>query len=148
MAIKTISKFIEINAPATEVWDIIFHDDTYRVWREAFTPGSYAATDWQTGSQIMFLDATKNGLLADVTESNPPHMMAIQFRGAVSDGKPDYDSSYAHDYHGAKEIYRLNEESGTCRLEIAADVPERYYLRMSESWDKALLKIKELAETR
>lgn len=148
MALKTISKAVDIEAPAQDVWDVLFSDDTYRVWSEAFSPGSYADTDWRTDSQIQFLDQTGNGLLATVVESNPPNLMSIRFLGAVSGGKPDYDSDEAREFKDAKEIYRLNEASGITRLEIAADMADQYYNDMSDSWDKALRKVKQLAELR
>jgi hypothetical protein len=50
---------IVINAPKEKVWNTMLNDDTYRVWTEAFTPGSHYVGDWNKGSKILFLGPDK-----------------------------------------------------------------------------------------
>jgi uncharacterized protein YndB with AHSA1/START domain len=147
MAIKTISKVIEISAPAETVWHVLFDDAMYRQWSGVFSPGSFAISDWQTGSQVQFIDKQNTGLFAKIHEANPPHLMSLVFLGTIENGQPDTESQEAKEFKDAKEVYRLNEANGITRLEIAADMTEKYYNNMSEAWDKALIKVKRLAES-
>ena len=54
---------IDITAPASHVWKILWADDTYRQWTSAFNPGSYAESDWKEGSKIKFLSPGGDGML-------------------------------------------------------------------------------------
>jgi uncharacterized protein YndB with AHSA1/START domain len=146
MATKTISKAIEIKAPAETVWHVLFDPATYPEWTSAFMPGGTAETDWRTGSQARFTGPDGNGVLAVVSESNPPRLLSMTYLGIISAGEPDTTSEEARLFKDCKEIYRLNEDDGVTRLEIAADMPEKYYTDMTDAWDQALQSVKRLAE--
>jgi hypothetical protein len=47
---------------------------------------------------------------------------------------------------GGYETYWLKEQDGSTRLEIECTMAPEYLDSMSEAWEKALLKVRELAE--
>ncbi|MDQ3550213.1 MAG: VOC family protein, partial [Bacteroidota bacterium] len=58
----------------------------------------------------------------------------------------DYESEGAKAMKGGKEIYILKGENGTTHLDIASDMGDEWFDSMSVAWDKALQKVKQLAE--
>lgn len=64
----------------------------------------------------------------------------------LEQGREDTESDSAIEFKGAHEKYVLSEQESFTTLEIASDMNEEYFDSMFDMWDKALLKIKELAE--
>jgi hypothetical protein len=46
-------------------------DVTYRKWTSAFAEGSYAITDWQTGSKALFVGPDGSGMVSRVANIAP-----------------------------------------------------------------------------
>ena len=146
METLVINKSIAIDAAAEKVWDVLFQDHFNRIWYAEFSPGTYAITDWQVGSKVVFLDISQSGIIGKIVESNPFKILSLEYTGILVSGVEDYDTEDAHALKGDREIYNLEEEDGKVKLNITGDMAEQYYEAMSASWEKALLKIKELAE--
>jgi uncharacterized protein YndB with AHSA1/START domain len=66
---------IDIKAPIQKVWDTLWADETYRKWTAAFSEGSYAESDWNEGSRILFLSPAGDGMLARIAEKREPHIL-------------------------------------------------------------------------
>jgi uncharacterized protein YndB with AHSA1/START domain len=147
METKVIKKSIGINAPKEKVWDVLIQDKLTRMWYAEFSEGTYAETDWQQGSKVAFKDKSESGMVGTVVVNNPGEMLAVEYQGIVAEGKEDYDSNMAQDVKGGREIYRLAEKYGVTQLDIESDMTPEYFDTMSQSWDKALQKIKSLAES-
>ena len=108
--------------------------------------GSYAETDWQEGSTVRFLDPSESGMLAHIVASRRPELVDIEFDGLVADGKDDTESDHAREYRGSRETYRLTRTPNGTHLDVSADMVEQYYDDMAAAWDRALVKVKSLAE--
>ena len=54
---KTLNFSININAPKEKKWKTLWDDTTYRQWTRIFSEGSYAVSDWNEGSRVLFLSA-------------------------------------------------------------------------------------------
>jgi uncharacterized protein YndB with AHSA1/START domain len=143
---RTITKAIDVDAPPERVWDVLLDDATYRQWTAEFMAGSYAETDWQEGSTVRFLDPSGSGMLGHIVASRRPELVDVEFDGVVADGKDDTETDHAREYRGARETYRLTRTPSGTRLDISGDMGEQYYDDMAAAWDRALAKVKALAE--
>ena len=147
MGLKTINKSVNINAPKEKVWKVLLDDKYTRTWYNEFSEGTYAETDWTPGSKALFRDKSGMGLIAKITENKPYEVIAMEHQGMItSSGKEDYDSEMAKSVKGAIEKYTLSEDNGTTRLQITCDMEEKYFDSMSNAWERALNKVKELSE--
>lgn len=146
MEIKTIRKSIEIDAPRETVWNVMLDDDSYRSWTEPFCPGSYADTDWKEGSKVIFSDGAGSGMVGRIVVSRFPEKVSVEYTGVLMNDEEDADSDFARALRGTHETYILTENGNGTLLSIESDMTADYFDSMSEAWDKALLRIRELAE--
>lgn len=143
---KKIEKSIVIKASAEKLWEVLTLDRYTKDWYSAFSPGSYAVTDWKPGSKVLFMDQSKRGMAGKIVESIPGKSLIIEYTGLVQDGREDLDSAEAQSYKGGRETYRLSEGDGATLLDISSDMDENMFNMMSERWEKAFERLKALAE--
>lgn len=144
--VKTIVKQIEIAAPPESVWRVLFNNELNKQWFNCFSAGTFADTDWQQGSRVTFTDESKCGIAGYILISKPHTELIIEFDGLILNGVTDTTSDDARNYKGAQEKYHLTEKGGHTVLTISSDMGEDYYDQMDDAWDKALVKIKSMAE--
>ena len=144
--IKPIKKSIEINASAEKVWNSLFTTESYKVWAAPFSSGSTVRTDWNEGSEVVFVDDTNSGLAGRITKSTKPTFLCIKYDAEVKEGKIDAESEMSQQVKGTEETYTLTESHGVTKLDISLAMDEIYFDMMSAMWDKALMLVKELAE--
>ncbi len=143
---QTIKKSIDINASKEKVWDVLTNDSLNRIWFNEFSEGTKADTDWQIGSKAIFTDSSGMGIIGKIAESKPGEYLSIEYLGVAANGAEDYESEEAKSVIGNFENYTLTENNGITHLDISSDMGAEYFDMMSAAWDKAVLKIKELAE--
>jgi len=143
---KMMHKTVEISAPRAKVWDVLIKDEHTRLWYSEFSPGSHAEGGWSVGSRIAFTDASGSGLVGKVTAIEPYERIAIEHQAVVMAGKEDASSEEAQKWKGARESYLLKERDGSTVLTVEQELPEDYMEPLSALWDKALAKIRDLAE--
>lgn len=148
MATRPIDKEIDVDAPRERVWDVLTGEATYRQWTAEFAEGSYAETDWQEGSSVRFLGPDGTGLVGRVVTNRRPELLDVEYTGVVGGGDDDTTSELARLWSGTHETYRLAEAGGGTHLAISAPVEDAYYDDMVAAWDRALARVKELAEGR
>jgi uncharacterized protein YndB with AHSA1/START domain len=143
---QTIKKTIDIQAPKEKVWHVLLDDKFSRIWYAAFSEGTYAETDWKTGSKVVFKDNSNSGLVGRVIANQPNEVLTVEYTGVLTNGVEDYESEQAKAMKGSQEKYRLTEKSGLTHLSIESDMDDEYFDSMSAAWDKALQKVQALAE--
>jgi uncharacterized protein YndB with AHSA1/START domain len=148
MTTRLIEKDIDVDAPRERVWDILIGDATHRQWTAEFLEGSYAETDWHEGSTVRFLGPDRTGLLGKIVASRRPELLDVEYTGVVGGGSDDTESELARAWAGLHETYRLAETGNGTRLAISAPMADPHYDDMVVAWDRALAKVKELAEAR
>ncbi|MGF1662408.1 MAG: SRPBCC domain-containing protein [Kineosporiaceae bacterium] len=148
MATRLIEKQIDVDAARERVWEVLTGDTTYRQWTAEFAEGSYAETDWQEGSTVRFLGPDGTGLVGRVAASRRPEFLDVEYTGIVGDGSEDTASEHARSWAGTHETYRLADSGGGTHLAISAPMEDAYYDDMVQAWDRALTRVKELAEER
>lgn len=144
---KTIELSISIAAPKAKVWSVLLEDETYREWTSVFHPGSYAETDWKEGSSARFLGPEGMGMVSRIDVHRPEEIITLEHLGIVKDGVEDYESDEVKSWSGLTETYRVREVGDTTHLEIEQIIGAEHFDWFQSMWEKALVKVKELAES-
>lgn len=142
---------IVINAPADKVWSTMLDDNTYRIWTEAFSPGSYYKGDWNKGSKILFLgpgEKGESGMVSRIKENRKHEFISIEHLGMVQDGKEDTTSEETKAWAGALENYTFKEKNGATELliDLTGNFADEFATMFEDMWPNALKKLKEIAE--
>lgn len=142
---------IYINAPKEKVWNTLLGKDTYQEWTKAFNPTSRFEGDWSEGSKILFFGTDENGsneggMVSRIAKNRQYEYLSIEHLGIIENGIEDTTSEKAKSWAPAFENYTLTEKDGGTELTIDQDLDEQYKQMFSEMWEKALDKLKELAE--
>jgi diamine N-acetyltransferase len=138
-----IEKSIDIDAFASSVWKVLTDPGLTRLWIPEWRPGlEILDSDWKRGGSALW--RTAGGLIGaagTVTSVEPDRMLSFSFRGH------DADSSQQETV-----TFTLNEQGSRTKLSVSVgdfrDDPEheKDYPNALTSWERALPKIKELAE--
>jgi len=145
--IKLIRNSVSINAPKEKVWELLTTTEYTEDWYTEFCPGGVNnKVDWKQGGRAVFTDNTGFGMIGKIKTWKPNEALVFEFDGQIKDGKEDFDSPEAKSLKGAQERYKLTEQNGQTRLDIEADMNAEYFDMMSDAWERALQKVKVLAE--
>ncbi|HEY6438161.1 MAG TPA: SRPBCC domain-containing protein [Ignavibacteriaceae bacterium] len=141
---------IGINAPKEKVWNTMLDDKTYRVWTEAFMPGSFYKGDWNKGSKILFLapndKGTMGGMVSRIKENRQHEYISIEHLGVVNDGIEDTTSDAVKQWSGLLENYTFKNKDGKTELLVEMDINDEYKEMFEGMWPAALKNLKELSE--
>lgn len=139
---KKLNFSIHIAAPKERLWQTLWNDATYRQWTATFHEGSYAESDWKEGSKILFLGPGGNGMTSRIARLIPNEFMSFEHLGEVKNGVEDFSGGWS----GALENYSLHEQDGGTELSVEIDSDDSFADYFSETFPKALARVKELAE--
>lgn len=143
---QKLSYTIFINAPASRVWEVLWHDDTYKQWTSVFQEGSYAVSDWNEGSDVHFLTPKGAGMFAKIEKMVPNQFMSIRHMGEIKDFIPQPILVGASDWSESYENYRLEEENGVTILTAEIETQEEHIQYFNDVFPEALKKVKEISE--
>lgn len=130
-----------INAPKEKVWETLWNDSTYRQWTSVFGEGSYAESDWNEGSRILFLAAQGGGMFSIIDKKIPNEQMTFRHLGEIKDGVEE-----TKEWGNALESYHLRENNGSTELTVALDITPEFEEQFKEMFPKALALVKQIAE--
>jgi len=142
----TLNFSILINAPKEKVWEVLWDDKTYREWTSVFMEGSYAVSDWQQGSSVLFLSPSGEGMFSTISKKVPAELMSFKHLGIVKDGQEQPMDEKTKEWSGAMENYILKEINGVTELSVIVDITENHEQYFSDTFPKALEKVKSLCE--
>ncbi len=141
---------ISINATAEKVYNTMINKDTYGQWTAEFAPGSDFKGSWEKGSKIVFGAPGENGemsgMVSRIKENIPAKFISIEHLGIMKDGKEITAGPEVEGWAGATENYTFTEKNGTTVVAVSMDSNKEYEEYFSETWPKALKKLKELCE--
>jgi len=137
---------IDIKANKEKVWNILWNDETYTKWTAPFCEGSYAQTDWNEGSKVLFLSPSGEGMYSTIFKKIPNDFMSFKHLGMVKEGKEIPIDDATKKWSGAMENYSLKEKDGLTELIVDMDIAEDHEKYFQDSFPKALEKVKALAE--
>lgn len=147
-ALKRISFSTTIKATKEKVWAVLWSDETYKAWTSAFCEGSYAVSDWNEGSKILFLDGKGSGMYSTIAKKIPGGFMSFKHIGAVKDNIEQPLDEQTKSWSGCTENYTLNETAGVTELTIELDVVESFMDYFTKTFPVAIENIKTLAEAK
>jgi len=143
---KTLNFSININAPKEKIWKILWNDTTFRQWTSVFSEGSYAVSDWNEGSRVLFLSAEGEGMYSTIARKISNELMSIRHLGIVKDGIEQPETEEIKSWSGAMETYELPEIDGNTKLDVTLDITDDHEQYFKDTFPKALDDIKSLAE--
>lgn len=143
---KTLTFEISIDAPIAQVWDGMLGAETYKLWTAPFCEGSYYVGSWEQGASIRFLSPSGDGMIAVIAENRPHEYVSIRHIGMIVDGKEDTTSEKVRAWTPAHENYRFTATPTGCHFTVTLDTIAEYEQYMTETYPKALARLKQLCE--
>lgn len=142
---------ILINASKEKVWHTMLDKETYMEWTKAFNETSTYKGDWREGSKMLFLGTDENGnneggMVSRIAKNTPYDYLSIEHIGIIENGVEDTTSEKAKAWAPAFENYSFVEKDGGTEVIIDQDLDEAYTQSFGDMWEKALMRLKALAE--
>lgn len=146
-----VEKSVTISATQERIWETLIGPETYKDWTTAFCAGSYYVGDWSEGSTMRFLgpspeDGEEGGMLCKIITHEPGRHIRAEHYGVIGKGVEIFEGPIYDEWIPSVEEYWLDPSGSEWTLRIAADVPPSYVEFFSDAWDKALARVKEIAE--
>lgn len=138
---KTLHFSVVIHALRQRVWDTMLQPETYSQWTAAFCEGSYYKGSWETGSDILFLSPSGEGMKAVIAENRPGEFVSIRHFGCVTHENVEPITEPAFENYSFRDV-----EDGT-ELRVDMDSPDQYEAMFQDMWPRALLRLKALCES-
>lgn len=148
---ETMHMEISINAGAEKVYDTMLDEKKFREWTVDFNPTSHYKGSWEKGSKIIFLGTDEQGnvggMVSRIKENVPNRFVSIEHLGIIQGDKEILSGPEIEGWAGALENYTLTERNGKTLLAVDVDVNQEYKDYFTETWPKALDKLKALCES-
>jgi uncharacterized protein YndB with AHSA1/START domain len=136
-----IRKQIEIDAPASSIWQVLVDDKSNRQWANEFSEGAYAESTWQKDSVVIWKD--KDGVVGTkgkVVICDKPNQLKVQFYDDVNADDKAPLGTYFENYT------IISKGEGSLLFVESGPLEQKDADMFSPLWDKALAKMKALAE--
>jgi uncharacterized protein YndB with AHSA1/START domain len=139
-----------INASGDKVYRIMLDKKHYSDWTSEFNPDSHYKGSWEKGSKILFIGTDKDGrtggMVSRIKENIPGRFVSIEHVGILKDGREISAGSEIESWAGALENYTFSDQDGTTLLSVDCDTAEEFVSYFSESWPRALNRLKKICE--
>jgi len=143
--INRLTFSIDIAATKDTIWHALWDEESYKIWAAVFFEGSYAVSEhWEEGSIVHFLGPDQNGIYSKIEIHVPARIIRFKHIGKVVNGEEMPLDQEIKKWTGASEQYQLIEKDGIFSLQVEIDVMDEHLEFMSETFPKALRKIKSL----
>lgn len=143
---KTLKFSVHIAAPREVVWNIMWGKESSKKWLSLLQEGTYAVTDWNEGSKIMFLSPNGDGMNSVIQRKIPNEVMSFKHLNVLKQGSEASANDGDKKLEGVTENYYLHEEDGITQLKVEIETTEEYVKYFETAFPMALKKIKDMAE--
>jgi uncharacterized protein YndB with AHSA1/START domain len=143
-----VEKTIEINAPASAVWDVLTSPEHTSEWAPEFSGGAefHIESDWKLGSPVLWKDKDGNVIVeGNVTALEPNAFLrftVFDVRGEKPPVTEEDGITYELTEHAGKTTFRLLQGDFSVMTE-----GEKYHRLSAEVWDRVMPKVKALSES-
>lgn len=142
--INRLELSIDIKAEKSTIWQALWNEHSYREWAGVFFQGSYLVTDnWEEGSKVQFLAPDQSGIYSKIEKHLPNKLIRFKHIGKVLEGKEQAEDEETKKWTGCTETYTLKEGKEHITLEVEIDVMEEHLEFMTQTFPKALEKVKQ-----
>ena len=142
-----------IKAPASKVYDVtlgISDKKSYEQWTAAFNPTSTFEGTWKEGTRMYFIgegeNGEKGGMISEIVKHIPNQFVSIKHIGMLKGATEILEGPYVEPWAGCLEDYSFEENNGVTTLTVEMDAIEGHESYFTETWPKALQKLKEMIE--
>ena len=148
--LETLHFEISIQANAEKVYRTMLDANHYAAWTAVFSPTSRYIGSWEKGAKIQFLGEDKDGnlvgMVSRIKENIPNQFISIEHLGLVQNDKEITTGTEVEGWAGALENYTFQEVNGNTLVLVDVDINQEYKTYFSETWPKALQKLKAVCE--
>jgi len=142
---------IRIHSQAEKVYQNMLDKEHYAAWTAVFNPTSHYSGSWEKGARILFLgedeEGNSEGMVSRIKENLPGRFVSIEHLGMVRNGVEVTSGEEVEGWAGATENYTFAEENGKTLLSVDMDASQEHKAYFSETWPKALQKLKAICES-
>lgn len=143
---------VEIQAPVSLVYQTMLDDVTYREWTIPFNPTSHFQGSWEKGAKIIFIGVDekgeRDGMVSRIKENIPNEFVSIEHLGLLQGDVEITQGPEVEGWAGALENYRFTTSNGATHVHIEMDANEEFESYFTDTWPKALAKLKSICEER
>jgi hypothetical protein len=145
----------DIGTPAAKVYKTMIGKETFRQWTAVFNPSSDFESgiiegSWEKGSKILFVgtdkEGNRGGMVGFIRENIPNRFVSIEYKG-ILDGDNEITSGPAAEEWQGFENYSFEANGKTTTVTVDIDVNDQMIDYFSETYPKALNKLKEICES-
>jgi hypothetical protein len=115
-----------------------------------FNETSHYRGSWDKGSKILFVGSDKDGnvggMVSKIRENIPNKFISIEHLGLLQGDKEITSGPEAEGWAGALENYTFKSSNGKTIVETDMDSNEDFKDYFTNTWPKALSKLKEICE--
>lgn len=135
---------IDIHAPKDKVWQTLWQDETLRQWASIIDPETYMVGQLEEGSEVQFISAHGGYGVTSLVEKLVvnEYLLLRHQADTQNEGQDERDKQWT----GGTETYTLVDNNGLTTLTIAFGVPPELETYFKDTYPKAMVKIKQLAE--
>jgi uncharacterized protein YndB with AHSA1/START domain len=138
---ETLVFTIEINQPASLIWEKMWSPKGYTSWTSIFTEGSYYILNkWEEGESIRFMSPKNSGMYGKISKIVPHKEMVFTHIGDIVDGQKIAPEN--NTWNNALESYHFEETKNFTIITAYVDCIQEYKDFMNETFPKALAKLK------
>ena len=141
---------VNIKAPAARVFKAVTDKQLFEEWTAEFNPTSTFEGGWNKGDKILFIGISKEGkregMVSKIKENIPNKQISIQHLGLVQNDQEVTQGPEVEKWANAMEEYFLEEQNGSTNFKVLIDITPDFKDYFTETWPKALNKLKEVAE--
>jgi len=141
---------IMINAKTDKVFRIMLDESSYSEWTSEFSADSRFKGSWEKGSKIVFLgsdqDGNSGGMVSRIRENVPNRFVSIEHLGVIQNEREITSGPEVERWAGALENYTFDQVNGSTLLSVDIDSKKEFKSFFSETWPKALKKLKSICE--
>ncbi|MEZ4874543.1 MAG: SRPBCC domain-containing protein [Flavobacteriaceae bacterium] len=142
-----------IKAPKAKVYDAMLgltNKQTYQDWTAIFNPTSTFKGTWEAGSKMYFTGVDETGkvggMISEIVSHEPQKFVSIKHFGCLDGDREITEGPEVEPWAGCLENYTFEENNGVTTVTIEMDAIEGHESYFTETWPKALTKLKELLE--